>query len=86
VFVNPTASDDLVPGDDSGVRIIPILESNSGYLFVVERDNPFAHCTQFLARSRSRHGGIRSRIVSLHRCLTEEPLVFGIRSKEHERE
>ena len=27
--------------------IIPILESHSGNLFVVERDNPFAHCTQF---------------------------------------
>ena len=29
-----------------------IFENNSGYLFVVEEDNPFAHCTQFLARSR----------------------------------
>ncbi len=40
------------------MTVILILENNSGYLFVVYRDNPFALCTQFLAGSRSRSGGI----------------------------
>jgi hypothetical protein len=51
----------------------------------VERENPFALSTQFLAHPRSRlHGGIRQIKLprNFHHCLSEKLSVFAIELKQ----